>query len=190
MPPASKKPPLKALGKKAGPLPIWAWALLGAGTLLAVFLLLRRNTQQRGSEVQLVSGGAGNPQDAPSGGYPRGVTPAAQMLNDDVLYEIASGLSTLQVGQRELGTSFAEQSAGLKEHVTQTVTAAALQPPAIVTPTAAAAGSAPKITGNQPAPARYFTYKPGKAPRGRKADEAPKGKRLGFESGKGYYVIA
>lgn len=186
--PVVKKAGAKLKGK-AGPLPIWAWGLIGAATLLAVYLVLRRNTEQGSAGVELVAGNTGRPQDAPSGGYPRGVTPAAQMLNDDVLYEIAGGLARLQETQRENGLSFAEQSAGIKDHVTQTVTAAALQPPAVVTPTAAAAGSAARPPANQPAPSRYYSFKSGKAPAGRRKDEAPRGARLGFTAGKGYFVI-
>lgn len=177
------------LGKKAGPLPIWAWALVAGGLLVAVYFVLRRNTTQAGTGIELVSGNAGNPQDAPSGGYPQGVTPAAQMLSEEVLWEIAGGLAAISADQKEQHSTIGDRLADLKDSVAQTVTAVALQPPAVSTPTAVAAGSAPKVSSNQPGPSRYYSYKPGKAPAGRKRDEAPKGSRLGFTAGKGYYVI-
>lgn len=189
-PPKPKPKTAGKLGKKAGPLPIWAWALLGVGGAVLLYLVLRRNTEQTGAGVQLVTGGAGNPQDAPSGGYPSAATPPAQMLNEDVLWTIAGSLSTIAESQAEQHSSLGEQVAGVKDHVSQTVAGATFQPPAVTTPTAAAAPRAPKPAANQlSGPSRYYTYKPGKAPAGRKGDEAPAGSRLGFTAGKGYYVI-
>lgn len=181
--------PAKALTKKAGPLPIWAWALVGGGALLAAYLLLRRNTTQAGAGISLVSGNAQKPQDAAWGGYPQGGTPAAQMLSEEVLREIAGGLTTISADQKEQHSSLGERVAGVKDAVAQTVAGATLQPPAVSTPTAVAAGSAPKIPSNQPGVDRYYSFKPGNAPAGRRRDEAPKGSRLGFRAGRGYYVL-
>ena len=66
---------------------------------------------------------------------------------------------------------------------------------------ASATGNAPAPTQSSPissstpapknvapkSPTRYYTYAPGKAPKGRKADEVPSG-LYGFTAGKGYYV--
>lgn len=191
--------PAAKLGKKAGPLPIWAWALVGGGALLAVFLLLRRNTEQGGSGIQIVTGNAQRPENTVSGGYPRGVTPAAEMLNDEVLWTIAGSLASLSESQgvlaaggsdrRDEHKGLDEALADVKNHVSQTVAGATFQQPAVTTPTNAAAGSPAPIKANQIKPSRYYTFQPGKAPKGRKADEAPKGARLGFVQGKGYYVV-
>lgn len=189
MAPAPAKKAGAALGKKAGPLPIWAWLALAGGAVL-LLILMRKNTRQSGSGVQLVTGQASRAaQGAAYGGYPAGATAPAQGLNDEVLYTLAGSLSELSDRQRELGLSLGEQVANLDDRVTQSVTGSALSSPAVVTPTAAAAGSAPPPPVSQPAPQRYYTYKPGKAPAGRKGDEAPPGKRLGFVAGRGYYVI-
>lgn len=41
---------------------------------------------------------------------------------------------------------------------------------------------------SQSEPTRYYTYAPGKAPKGQKANEAPSSGTLKYKAGKGYYV--
>lgn len=182
------KPVAKAAGaaaKKVGPLPVWAWALIVGGGGLLAFLYFRRNSEQldgSGGGIHLVSGNRGTPEQAASGGYPQGVTPAAQMLDQEVLWTIAGSLAEIADDGRERGLSLGDQIAGVKDHVSSTVAAATLGT-GIATPTAAAVAPVP---AKQPAPSRYYTYLPGKAPKGRKKDEAPKGKRLGYRKNKGY----
>lgn len=188
----------KALQRKAGPLPVWAWGALGVGALLLWLYLRRDRAGEPQSAVQLVTGGGGPEQSAYSA--PQTVTPAASMLEPEVLYAITGRLADLESRSHQSELYFDRQLGVLEDKVSRTVAESTLGAPGqmaqplpinVQVSTAPATPTPQKaVPVKQPAPSRYYTYRPGQAPKGRKGDEAPTGARLGFVKGKGYYVLS
>lgn len=93
------------LGKKVGPLPLWAWLGVGAGLLLVGYLYMRGRGEGGGDYgyggVETVTGAEGGsyaPQDAAGAGAPSTATPPESQLSP----EIAAALSDLGSNVREV----------------------------------------------------------------------------------------
>lgn len=126
-------PEAKGVGRKLGPLPLWAWLLIGAGGALGVWLLLRSRGQAEAvSPVELVTGARARPEDLPFGGYPSAATPPAQMLSSDIASELVGVFGALGGAISDLyalqATSLTEQASAL-DKLQQTVAEATLAPP-------------------------------------------------------------
>ena len=184
---------------KVGPLPVWAWAVL----LLAVGYLvyrLRGGGSSSSSSTTTSSDTAGSTDTGSTTGSSTDLSTAGDVG------PAAAGSSSPDVGQ--LSDQIAGLSAGL-----DSLTAAVQSSPAFW-PGSGDAGSGSTVpNGNTPPPpaatapaqvkpaaststaaparTRYWTYAPGKAPKNRKGDEAPahgpRGTRLHFAAGRGYY---
>ena len=184
---------------KVGPLPVWAWALL---ILVAGYLVYRltskgssttSSTTDTGSstDTATTSGDTGNPPASGQGG-------AADNVNSDLLSQLSGQVSGLAgnvdalTGLIQSTPAFADTGgtagAGSDGSGLPTVTHLPAQTVATATtPTPAR----PRPRPPAPAHVRFYTYRPGQAPKGRKRDEAPAkgpaGTTLHFARGKGYY---
>lgn len=200
MAPAAKPPTGNRRGvvqrftAKAGPLPVWAWALL----ILVVGYLVYRlagptSSSSSGSKADdapdttsAVTGDTGNPPAGGQGG-------PADNLNDSILSQL-SGLS----GQVDALTGLIQSTpafdtgggdSGSGSVTPNTGSSVPAAPSKVTASTKAPA----RPSAHPPAPAhvRYYSFQPGKAPKGRKKDEAPAkgpaGTRLHFKRGKGYF---
>lgn len=98
---AKPKPKGKGLGKKLGPLPLWAWAVIGGVSVGAVWWYMGRNKQSTG--VLSTTGSTGvSPQDTTQGGYPSAATPPGQGLDQQTLQDaLSQALSSSGIGQFE-----------------------------------------------------------------------------------------
>lgn len=97
MPPPPAKP-VAGLKKKLGPLPVYAWALLGIGAaVLGYWFLKGRGSGGADAPVDRVVG-ANNmpPEDLAFAGGPTGNTPPAQGLSADVLDALGSKLGEIR----------------------------------------------------------------------------------------------
>lgn len=190
--------------RKLGGLPLYVWAgVLAGGLLLGLYLRSRSSSSSSGSDG--VSGGGG------VGGYPvadlgssvagGGVSPdygagvpsdfGAALLSgllgqSDTLGGLATNAtdSALTLADRDADRAheLTSQMAGLIVNVPSSSAGAAPQPAAVKTATPVS-----KTVGKPAAkPVRYWTFAHGKAPKGRKADEAPVGAH--YRAGKGWFM--
>jgi hypothetical protein len=193
--------------RKLGGLPLYVWAgVLVGGLLLGLYLRSRSSSSSDGaygtSDGSTGGGGfAGYPvADFASNAGGGGVSPdygagvpsdfGAALLSgvlgqSELLGGIATnatdGALTLADRDSDRAHELTSQMAGLIVNVPSSSAGAA--------PTPAAVSTATPKPGPKPAapkPVRYYTFAHGKAPKGRKADEAPAGAR--YRAGKGYYV--
>lgn len=204
--------------RKVGPLPVWGWAALVV-VAVALFLLLRKKPADTGGDPGPL-GMAALPPDGAFSGQPPGATPPAQGLDPDLVAtfrsafdnEIATlmdyhgkvndledqwGAFSAQTDARwgEVDQRFytvEQQVAAIPDMVTQAVAAtAAARPVPAPAKGSTTGGKKPAAPVKKQAPVKYYTYKPGKAPAGKKAQaapaKAPPGKKLKFQKGKGYY---
>lgn len=192
------------LTAKVGPLPVWAWALLlFVGVALAV-----RFTRAGGGTAPTTD--TTTPATTPVGAIDSDTTPvgsdtgsppaasgqggAADNLNDALYAQLAGVSASVDSLSALVQTSpafwsFSDAGAGSmipsdgsKAQAPATAAKTAQAPvKAPAKPTPAAPGKAPT----------YYTYKPGNAPKGKKAQEAPArgpaGTTLHFRAGRGYY---
>lgn len=196
------KPPIKPgkLNKKIGPLPAKYWIGIGAALILLLILYFRAKssggTTVEGESIPY-SPLQVSPQQAASAGTPSANTPVTQMLDAETLAALGIGMPTNYV----TGTDLASQLDSVSSNLAAQIAAATLSAPVTTTPTAAPAKTPPAVKTAtaapvkktaKPAPAKkvqYFTYAPGKAPKGKKAQEIKpvKGKKIQFKKDKGYY---
>jgi hypothetical protein len=199
-----KKTPTKAggrLNKKVGPLPLKYWIPIAAGVLLILWLYFRNkggNTiEGEGATALLPYSATVTPQQAASAGTPSANSPVSSQLSPEVLAALGIGMPTnyvtgsdLQSQLDSLGSNVASQIAAATFVTTPsaTTTKDPVKTPAAVK---TATGAPVKKTNStsKTAPVKYFTFAPGKAPKGRKADEikAIAGKSIKFRKGSGYY---
>ena len=190
------------LTAKAGPLPVWAWALvILVGGYLAYRLLGNKAgsssttadttvedtpTPAIDSDTTPVGGDTGSPPGQ------SGMGSSADNLSAD-LYGQLTGLQgsvDALTSAVQLSPAFwpgDESTAGSGSGVPNGTT------PATPAKQAAAkkAPAKPAAKAKAPASVRYYTYAPGKAPKNQKGNEAPgkgpAGTTLRFAKGKGYY---
>jgi len=87
--------PSSGVKKKAGPLPVWAWVLVGVLALAAVYVFMRRSkTPAASSPVELVTGARPTAQQTAYGGYPSSATPTQDMISSDVLQQLLAARET------------------------------------------------------------------------------------------------
>lgn len=192
--------------RKLGGLPLYVWAgVLAGGLLLGLYLRSRSSSSSDGAYGSDGSSGGGGFAGYPVGDFGSnagggGVSPDygagvpsdfAAALTSGLLgqSELLGGIATnatdgaLTLADRDADRAheLTSQMAGLIVNVPSSSAGAAPQPAAVRTATG------PKPAPKKPAaPVRYYTFAHGKAPKGRKADEAPKGAK--YKPGKGYYV--
>lgn len=186
------------LNKKVGPFPLKYWIGIGIAAVFILWLYLRH---RGGNTVE----GAGEtatpltpiyPQQAASAGTPSANTPISQGLSPDVLAQLGIGMPTdyvtgtdLQSQLDTLGSNVASQiaAATFSAVPSSTTAAPANTPVAVKTATGAPVKKTNPTT--KKAPIKYYTYAPGKAPKGKKANEIPvvKGRKIQFKKGSGYY---
>ncbi len=179
---------------KVGPLPVWAWALvILVGGYLGYKLLAPKDTGAASPTETPAPSPAVDPDLTPVGidtGSPPasgGGGGAADNLSADLYGQLTGlqgsvdNLSALV----QMSPAFwpSDGSSGSGSQVTNGTTPAS--------PAAKVAAPVAKPAAKPAAPARYYTYAPGKAPAGRKADQAPAkgpaGTTLHYKAGKGYY---
>lgn len=181
---------------KVGPLPVWAWAL----TLLVGGYLVYRLTSSRSSSSS---------DDAPSGDTSGGVPAGTDTtpITEDSGYGPAGGQGNVA---DNFSGDLLSQLSGFQSSIDGLTAAVQLSPAfwpggdvgssgsGSIVPNngAAPVRTTPKPKPNtkaaaKPAPKHFYTYAPGKAPKGKAAMAAPKkapaGKKLHFQKGKGYY---
>ena len=188
---------------KVGPLPVWAWALvlLVGGYLVYRFTGIGSSSSSSSSsspppdtgatstdpasalDTTPIGGDSGNPPASGQGG-------AADNLSGD-LYSYLTGIQ----GSVDSLTAAVQMAPGFWD--TSSSGSGSVVPNsgagAPTAPTRAPVKAAPKPAPKPAAPAhvRYYTYAPGKAPKGQTANQAPAkgpaGTVLRFAKGKGYY---
>lgn len=201
---AKVEPKIKTTGKlnkKVGPLPLKYWIPIALGVLLILWLYFKNkggNTVEGEGETALLPYSAVvTPQQAASAGTPSANTPVVQQLDPEVLAALGIGMpmgyvtpTDLQTQLDSLGSNVAAQIANATFNPSPSTTTTA---PAVATPPAVktATGAAVKKTNPTGAktPTRFYTFAPGKAPKGRKKDEIPvkTGAQIKFKKGSGYY---
>lgn len=191
-PPApGKKRSLGArLTGKVGPLPVWAWAalILGAYLLYSHFHQTAAapaatdttsDTSMTDPNATPVGSDTGNPPASGQGGV------ADNMTGDPLSTSIDALTAAIQSSQ-----AFNEGAPGNSGSADYSGAQPFINLPALPANTAPAATVAAKPAA-KPAPSRYYTYAPGKAPKGQTANQAPAkgpaGTTLHFAKGKGYY---
>lgn len=187
------------LNKKIGPLPVKYWILVGIIAVFVLYLYLRNrganSVEGEGQTAALLPYSAVTPQQAASAGTPSANTPVTSQLDPETLAALGIGMPSgyitgtdLQSQLDSLGGNLASQIAQATfQAVPSSTTPAAKTSPAIKTAT-----GAPVKKTSKPAPAKnvqYFTFAPGKAPKGRKADEIKPvaEKKIQYRKGSGYY---
>lgn len=200
-PPSTKKRSLGArLTGKVGPLPVWAWAavILGAYLLYSHF---HPSTAAASSTTDSTSDTSSTDSNATPVGSSSGNPPASgqgstvdNMTGDPLSTSIDALTQAVQQEQ-----AFLQGNSGSADYSGQSgINPGSIDLPAIPdnsTPAAPAATPAPAKVAPKPAaapaPSRYYTYAPGKAPKGQAANQAPAkgpaGTTLHFLTGKGYY---
>lgn len=197
---AAKRSLGQRLNGKVGPLPAWAWAAIILGAYLAythfagggaAAATTSTSTDATPSDVASsdntpVTSDSGNPP-ASGGGGP------ADNVNDTLLSQLSGFGSSIDALTAAVQSAPAFQdvsgtsgSADFSGGSSPLVTLPALPAPAAPK---AAVKAAPKPAA-KPVAVHYYTYAPGKAPKGQAGNQAPAsvpGKTLHFTKGKGYY---
>lgn len=184
------------LTAKVGPLPVWAWAL----ALLAVGYLVYRFTGAGSSSTSSTSSttdtSSTDTAPAADGGQPgpdqTGTTDTQTGLNDTLLSQLSGVPGQLDALTQAVlsAEAFVPGAGDSGSGSTVPNTGAGVNPGGVNKP-AASTPAKPAARAKAPAHVTYYTYKPGKAPKGKKAQEAPAhgpaGTTLHFASGRGYY---
>lgn len=184
---SSKRSLGQRLTAKAGPLPVWAWAavILGAYLLYSHFHTAASSSSTTAStdgtstdttdQTPVTSDTSGNPPASGQGG------PADNMTGDPLSTSIDALTAAIQSSQAFSGSD--PGNSGSQPWIN-------LPDIPAVTPPKSTAAAIPKPAA-KPAPSRYYTYAPGKAPKGQAANQAPAkgpaGTTLHFTKGKGYF---
>lgn len=195
-----KTPAGGRLNKKVGPLPLKYWIPIAAGILLILWLYFRNkggNTVEgEGATALLPYSATVTPQQAASAGTPSANSPVASQLSPEVLAALGIGMPTdyvtptdLQSQLDTLGSNVASQIAAATFISTPSQTTTKSVPTAPAVKTATGAPVKKTTPKGKSAPLRYYTYAPGKAPKGQKKNEIPvkTGAQIKFKKGQGYY---
>lgn len=194
--PGSRRGMVARFTAKAGPLPVWAWALL---ILVLGYLAYRLSGGGSSSSSSSSSPAADTTSavtpDASSSGD-TGSPPAsgqggpADNLNDSVLSQLTGlqGSVDALTGLVQTTPAFwpgsGDAGAGAGGEL-------ALPHSTPLQPAATRSASSPRGSSTAPAHVRYYTFAPGKAPKNKRSQEAPArgpaGTTLHFKRGKGYY---
>lgn len=191
------------LNKKIGPMSLKYWIPIALGILLILWLYFKNkggNTVEGEGETALLPYSATvTPQQAASAGTPAANTPVSSQLSPEVLAALGIGMPTsyvtptdLQSQLDTLGSNVASQIAAATFVSTPSVTAPTNPvptAPAVKTATGAPVRKTNPTSAKAKTPVRYYTFAPGKAPKGRKKDEIPvkTGASIKFKKGQGYY---
>lgn len=180
---------------KVGPLPAWAWAAL----ILGAFLLYTRLHSSSSSSGDATAPASTSSSDqTPVTGDTSGSPPAsgggdpASNVNDGLLSQLSGFGSSIDALTAAVQSSPAfvdgSNSGGANYGGGPIISLPNMPAPAVGS--AVAAKPTPKIASPS-APVKYYTYAPGKAPKGQAKNtapaKAPAGKTLHFTKGKGYY---
>lgn len=186
---------------KAGPLPVWGWAvLILAAGYLAYRLTAGKTTSSPTAAADSTqsdtpptpSGDTGSPPASGQGG-------AADNMNSDLLSQLSGQIEGVG-GSVDALTGLIQSTPAFPSYSGGDAGAGS-DGSGTTSGSGGGASSSGKATASTPvrpsaaprAPARvrYYTFQPGRAPRGRKGDEAPArgpaGTTLHFARGKGYY---
>lgn len=184
------------LTAKAGPLPVWAWALIVVvGGFIAYRVLGARNSTSSPSSSAQSPDTATQAIDENSTpvGMETGYPPASGQGNaaDNLSSDLYSQLGGLQ-GSVDMLTSLVQLSPAFWPGSDSGDTSNGTTPQAAQTPPKKSTVIAsPKAGARAPASTKYYTYAPGKAPKGKTANQAPgkgpAGTTLRFQRGRGYY---
>lgn len=196
------------LGKKVGPLPLWAWVIGGVLLLYVAYRFMTGSSGSSGSAVQTQTTQASTPSDATGlvptagsagdtgqttsdlvsalGGQQQSLLDALEAKNQDVLALAQSQINAAQGNPQVSPSSTTEtlpmtgqQPGGSNSPIYVYVSPSATSPNSSTPNTT----NAPK-TSTPPAPSRYYTYKSD-------ALKAAKGVQTNvhFKTGYGYYVV-
>lgn len=198
---------VERLTAKVGPLPVWAWALiLFVGAVLA--LRFTRTSSDSGTSDAATpaptTGMSALDQDTTPVGMDTGSPPAASgqgssadNMNDALYGQLAGVQTSIDMLTAQVQTSpafWSTSDAGFGAIIPADGSKAPVANTVAKTQTAAAPTKvqAAKAPAKQPTtPTKFYTYKPGNAPKGKKAQEAPArgpaGTSLKFRAGRGYY---
>ncbi len=199
-PSASRRGVVQRFTGKVGPLPVWAWAAL---ILVVGYLVYRVSGAGKGSsadtsattdsataDTPTTSGDSGNP---PAGGGGN----AADNMNGDLLSSLGGlqgsvdSLTALVQSTPAFGTGDGNSGDSGSGSLIPNGTATVDMPRGTGAAPATSTPARPAAAHSAPATVRYYTFAPGKAPKGRTGDQAPArgpaGTSLKFARGKGYY---
>lgn len=191
-------PKPKAGGKldgKIGPIPKKAALGIGVGLFVLLFLYIRHRNSGASPATDTaaltdIAPTYSNvtPQQSASAGTPSPNTPITSQLDPETLSALGIGMPTDYVTATDLQSQLDTLGNNVASQIAQ-ATLAPTNPPLVNHP--AAKSGTKTVAKKAVATVRYYTYAPGKAPKGKKANELVlgKGQRVGFKSGKGYYAI-
>jgi hypothetical protein len=113
----------KGVGKKLGPLPVWAWALVAIGGVVGFVWWRGRSggVATEGSSATILTTGV-SPQQAASGGYPPGVTPSSQMISPEVAAALTDAFGNIGGQITDLQNQSATTYAGVGADINQVET--------------------------------------------------------------------
>lgn len=196
---AQPAPSKRGLGQrltaKAGPLPVWAWAAVILGAYLLYTHLhpataatttgaTTDTTADTSDQTPVSAGDTGNPP-ASGGGDP------GSNVNDTLLSQLSGFQSSIDALTGAVQSSQAFGADGGGSGSADYSGTGSISLPLIPAGTVAVPAAAPAPSSSvHPVATHYYTYAPGKAPKGQTLNEAPKappGKTLHFLKGKGYY---
>jgi len=183
---------IERLTAKAGPLPVYAWALI----LLAAGYLAYRLLGSSSSSSSTPATPAAAPTDTTgdTGSPPAsGQGSAAGNLNDSLFSQLSGFQDSVDAltAAVQMSPAFWPGSDTGSAGSGSTVPNAAPSPALTTKSSASKPAKKPAAAPAAAAHVRYYTYAPGKAPKGQAANAAPgkgpAGTSLRFAKGKGYY---
>lgn len=189
------------LNKKYGPLPLKIWLGILAGIALLAYLYYRHKNNATPALTNDATGYSPlvSPQQAASAGTPSPNSPPASQLDPSTLDALGLTPATDYVTTSDLQSQLDNLQSGMAASIAAATLTGPQGPPGApgkdaktpaATKNAHPVAKATHPTGNSVA-TRYFTFAPGKAPKGKKTQEIKlkKGQSLKYKPGKGYYAV-
>lgn len=167
---------------------------IGGGVILLLLLLWVRS-RKGGTPATVPNTGLTplttvTPQQAASAGTPSPNSPPSAGLDPDVLAQLGMGNKDYVTN-----TDLASQLSDLGNTLQASIAGVTFNAPVGSTPNpklpAAPSTPHPAVTNTKVAAVKYYTYAPGKAPKGQVKNQVPalkKGQTLHYTKGKGYFV--
>lgn len=164
---------------------------IGGGALLIVLFLYYR-AKKGSSPATDTTAGTGviplttvTPQQAASAGTPSPNSPPADQLSPSTSDALGLGSNDYVTN-----TDLNSQISGLSSDLQAALAGVTFYSPGMKPATLSTATKSATVSSTaKPAPIKYYTYAPGKAPKGKVSAPAPKkGQTLHFAKGKGYYL--
>lgn len=168
---------------------------IGGGVILVILFLYYR-AKKNASPASDTTAGTGliplttvTPQQAASAGTPSPNSSPADQLSPSTADALGIG-----TGDYVTNTDLNSQLSGLDSDLQAAIAGVTFYSPGLKTaaaPLATQTKTATKATTATPTPIKYYSFAPGKAPKGQMANQAPapkKGQVLHFTKGKGYYL--